>query len=112
MYGDFTVYGKDSLDYDLSSFVFTHQWDPLPDGTNVQVCIYPANQFTVEGPKIAAIGETVSLRIVGVDLSTHNVYWSKVDPSQPSTLIGTGETCTFTKTLEVEIIEVIVEPIS
>ena len=106
MFSDFTVYGTDKFDYDLTSWIFTQQWEPFPDGTNVQVCIYPHNLYTIEGPKIVANGATVNLRIVGVDLTEKQVRWWRVDPSQPSELVGTGETCSFVKTRDVEIIEV------
>lgn len=115
IYGEFAsfeVNGVDSLDYDLSSFVFTKEYQPLPDGTNVQVFIYPANKYTIEGPKIVANGETVNLRIVGVDLTRNTVKWFRNEGNNSWILAGTGERLSFVKTLEVEIIECGVDPIS
>lgn len=102
----------DSLDYDLSSFVFTKEYEPLPDGTNVQVYIYPVNQYTIEGPKIAANGDTINLRIVGVDLTQNTVKWYRNEGNNSWILAGTGETLSFVKTLDVEILYAGVDPIS
>ena len=110
-FAEFRVQGTDTFDYDLTSFVFTKEFEPLPDGTNVQVFIYPINKYIIEGPKIAANGDTINLQVVGVDFSTHRVTWRRNNGYNYYETIGSGETCTFVKSHDVEIIFCGVDPL-